>query len=338
MALVDVGADEQQGGLGEAAAAFVHGHGGHVRPRLHGGDGHVFPEVEVGAVGLVGQAVHAGVVGHLHNGLQVAANAVVGGVVHQHRHGVRVLPDGLGHLLPLHAQGDAQLVVHLGVDVDGDGAAQHQGVDDAAVDVAGHDDLVPPLAGGQHHGLHGTGGAAHHQKGVGGAEGVGGQLLGLANHRDGMAQVVQGLHAVDVDAHALLAQKLGELRVAPAPLVAGDVKGHHPHLAEGLEGLVNGGLTLVKDVFSLHMPHLDTKKDTSCICTACVKQGQYGKARVPTDPSPERAGERVRRPANRDDKKGGGGGLVHRVYIATRYFYYSVIDRFTSLRKCAFRL
>ena len=121
--------------LGQAAAGLVHGHGGHVRPGLHGGDGQLVAEVEVGAVGLVGKAQHPVVVGHLGDGLQVGADAVVGGVVHQHRLGVGVLFDGGLHVLPAHAQGDAQPLVAGGVHIDGHGAAQHHGPHDAAVDV-----------------------------------------------------------------------------------------------------------------------------------------------------------------------------------------------------------
>ena len=145
----------------------------------------------------------------------------------------------------------AQGLVHIGVDIHRHSAAQHQGVDDAAVDVAGEDDLVPPLAGGEDHALHGTGGAAHHEKGVGRTEGVRRQLLRFTDNGDWVAQVVQGLHAVDVQIDALLAQKGRQLRVAPAPLVAGDVKGDHPHLSEPLQGLVDGGAALIQ----LHLFH-----------------------------------------------------------------------------------
>ena len=41
------------------------------------------------------------------------------------------------------------------------------------------------------------------------------QHLRLPDHRDGMAEVVQGLHGVDVHGHAPLPQEPGELRVAP---------------------------------------------------------------------------------------------------------------------------
>ena len=189
---------------------------------------------------------HPGVVGHLDDGPQVGADAVVGGVVDQHGHGVGMLLDGLCHLLPLHAQGDAQALVHLGVDVDRHRAAEHQRVQHAAVDVAGQDDLIAPLAGGEHHALHAAGGAAHHQKGVGRAKGVRRQLLGLPDDRHRVAEVVQRLHAVDVHAHTLLAQEGRQLGVAPPSLVAGHVKGDDPHLPEPLQRLVDGGAALVQ--------------------------------------------------------------------------------------------
>ena len=63
-----------------------------------------------------------------------------------------------------------------------------------------------------------------------------------------MAEVVQRLHAVHVHADALLPQKRGQLRIAPAPLVARHVKGDDPHLPEGLQRLVDGGAVLVGPV------------------------------------------------------------------------------------------
>ncbi len=159
----------------------MHGHRGHVRSRGHGGDRHILPEVEVRAVGLIGQTVHSRLVGHLYNGAQIGADAVVSGVIHQYGHRVGMFLNGLGHLLPLHAQGNTQPVVYLRVHVHGNGAAQNQGVDDAAVDVSGHDDLVPTLAHRQHHGLHRAGGASYHQKSVGRPKGVSCQLLRLSD-------------------------------------------------------------------------------------------------------------------------------------------------------------
>ena len=162
IALVHVGANEQQAGLGQAAAAFVHGHRGHVGSGCHGGHRQAAAKVEVGSVGFIRKAEHAGVVRHFYDGTQVRADAVVGGVIHQHSHSVGVLLDGLCHLLPLHAQRDAQALIHLRVHIHRHSAAQHQRVQHAAVHVAGQNDLIAPLAGGKHHALHAAGGAAYH--------------------------------------------------------------------------------------------------------------------------------------------------------------------------------
>ena len=70
--------------------------------------------------------------------------------------------DNLCHLLPLHAQRDAQALIHLRVHIHRHRAAQHQRVQHAAVHVAGQNDLIAPLAGGKYHALHAAGGAAHH--------------------------------------------------------------------------------------------------------------------------------------------------------------------------------
>ena len=162
IARVHVGTDEQQAGLGQAAAAFVHGDRGHIRARRHGRTRQAAAKVEVGAVGFIRKAEHTGVVRHFYDGTQVGADAVVGGVIHQHSHSVGVLLDGLCHLLPLHAQRDAQALIHLRVHIHRHRAAQHQRVQHAAVHVAGQNDLIAPLAGGKYHALHAAGGAAHH--------------------------------------------------------------------------------------------------------------------------------------------------------------------------------
>ena len=73
---------------------------------------------------------------------------------------------------------------------------------------------------------------------------LGGQLLGLPDDGDRVAEVVQGLHGVDVHGDALFPQQLGQFRVAPAPLMAGDVKGHHPAFFKFLKRLINWGALL----------------------------------------------------------------------------------------------
>ena len=85
-------------------------------------------------------------------------------------------------------------MVYIGIHIDGVGAAEDQGVDDAPVDVAGQNDLASPLADGEHHALYCGSGAAHHQKGVGSAKGLGCQLFGFPDDGYRMTEVVQWFH------------------------------------------------------------------------------------------------------------------------------------------------
>ena len=70
--------------------------------------------------------------------------------------------------------------------------------------------------------------------------------IGSACHLKGSREIIQRLHAVHVHTHALLAQKGRQLRVAAAPLVAGHIKGHHPHFAELFQRFIDGRTVLVQ--------------------------------------------------------------------------------------------
>ena len=205
MVAVYAAAREQKGALRQAAARFVHGHGRHVCTRRHRGDGQPFAEIEVRAVRLVGDDEHIVLVRQLYDGAEIRTDAVIGGVVYEDRLRVGGAFDGAFELLQAHAEGDAEAGVRFGIDVDGDGAAQHERAHHAAVHVAGEDDLFSRLHDGHDHALHGGGGAAHHQEGAFRPEGVGGELLRVAYDGDGVAEVVERLHGVHVHAHALFA-------------------------------------------------------------------------------------------------------------------------------------
>src|SRR5699024_11529185 len=101
-----------------AAARLVHRDGGHVGRGRHAAEGQAGPKVQVGAMGFVHQGQHVVLVGQLHQAAQVGADAVVGGVVDEDGHGVGVGLDGGADVGRLHPQGDAQIGVHLGVNVD----------------------------------------------------------------------------------------------------------------------------------------------------------------------------------------------------------------------------
>ena len=200
------------------------GRRGHVRAGRHRSHGKLLVEIEMGSVRLVRENEHARRVRDLHDLDEVRADAVVGRVVDEDRLGVRMRGDRLLHVLDAHAERDAEALVRARVDVDGDRAADDERVDGAAVHVARQDDLVAGAAAGHDHRLYGGGGAVHHEERVVRAERLGGELLGLLDDGNRVAQVVQGLHGVDIHGHGPCAKIFSELRVPAAALVGGNVK------------------------------------------------------------------------------------------------------------------
>jgi hypothetical protein len=59
-----------------------------------------------------------------------------------------------------------------------------------------------------------------------------------------MAQIVQGLHGVYIDLHALLAQKVQQLLVPAAPLMSGHIKGNNPQSSEFFKRRIERGALL----------------------------------------------------------------------------------------------
>ena len=186
----------------------MHGNGGHIRSCRHGGHRQIFSEVEMRSMGLVCQAQHTVAVGQPDNFPQIGADAIVGRVVHQNRLGVRILLNRLLHLLHLHAQRNPQAHIALWVYINRNRSAQNQRSHHASVDVSGQNNLISPLYHGKDHALYRRGGSSHHQKRVGRSERLSRQPLRLCDHRDWMAQVVKGLHGINVNSHALLPQQV----------------------------------------------------------------------------------------------------------------------------------
>ena len=114
------------------------------------------------------------------------------------------------------------------------------------MDIAGQNDLIAALAGGQHHALHRAGRAADHQKGIRRTEGLGGQLLGLPDDRYRVAEVIQRLHAVDIHPNTLLTKEGGQLGVTAATLVPGNIKGDNAHFSERFQCLVDRRTALIQ--------------------------------------------------------------------------------------------
>ena len=217
-------AREQYGALRERAAGLVDGRGGHVAAGRHRGNGQLLVEVEVRTVRLIRQNAHPRRVGKLHDLHEVRADAVVGGVVHEHSLRGGMFRDRLRHVLDAHPERDAEALVRAGVHVHGNRAAHHERVDRAAVDVAGEDDLVARRTRGHDHRLHGGRCAVHHEERVVRAERLGRETLRVADHRDGVSEVVKRLHGVDVHRHRAFAEVFGQLGVAASALVRGHVE------------------------------------------------------------------------------------------------------------------
>lgn len=136
-------------------------------------------------------------------------------------------------------------LIHFRIDIHRNRAAQNQRVDDAFMDIAGQDDLIPALAGGKRHTLDRAGGNAHHKKSVDRAEGVRRQFFRLMDHRYRVTKIVQGLHTVYIHSHALLTQEGGRIWISPTSLVSRHVEGNLPHLPERLQRLINGCTALI---------------------------------------------------------------------------------------------
>ena len=245
MALLHGRAGQKQRALRQAAAGFVHGDGGHIGPRGHRGDGKSLPEIEMGSVRFVGQTEHPMLMRQTHNRAQIRTDAVISRVIDQHSLRVRIFPDRLLHRGNAHSQRDTETVIAFRVDIDRNRAAQHHRAHHAAVHVAGKDDLFSPLGDGKHHTLHRRGRSSHHEESVCRPKGLRGQLFRLPDHGNGVAEVVQRLHGVDVHGNALFPEKLRQLRVAASALVAGHIEGNDAHLAESFERLINRRALLI---------------------------------------------------------------------------------------------
>ena len=95
---------------------------------------------------FVCQQQHAVFVGKLCNTADIRTNAIVGRVVDQNRLGIRIFQNGTFHSLYGHAQRNAQILVFVRIDIDGNGTIDNQRIDGAAVHITGHDELFSRLA------------------------------------------------------------------------------------------------------------------------------------------------------------------------------------------------
>ena len=163
--------------------------------------------------------------------------------------GYRLLDVGYAH-----AERDAEASVYAGVDVDRHRAADDKRVDGASVDVARQDYLVADGAGRHYHRLHRRSGAVHHEERVVCAKGLGSELLGLLYDGDGMPEVVERLHRVDVHGESPLAKVFRQLGIATPALVRGHVEVRKPVYALAVESVRQRSLPLADFQFVYHPP------------------------------------------------------------------------------------
>ena len=173
------------------------------------------------------------------DGADVRAYPVIRRIVDEDRLRVRILLDRTLDIGEPHAERDAEPSIHLWIHIDRNSAREDHRVDDASMHIARQDDLLAALRRRQNHRLHRTRRAADHEEGMRRTERPRRQLLRLANHRYGMAKVVEHLHRIDVDGKALLAEKVHKLRVAASALVPRHVKRHDAPALEALQSFKN---------------------------------------------------------------------------------------------------
>ena len=129
------------------------------------------------------------------------------------------------------------------------------------------DDLISGLADRENHALDRRSGSAHHQIRRRRSKGVRGQLLRLPDHGDGMAQVVQRLHRIYIQGHALFSQKLDQLRVSASSLMSRHVKRHHSFFLKCFQRLVDRGSLLSLSIHS-STSHQLRKRPAECFYPA----------------------------------------------------------------------
>ena len=133
---------QKQRALRQAAAGLVHTDRRQIRSGRHRGDRQILTEIQMRAMCLIRQNLHAMRVRQLHDFRQIRADAIVSRVIHQNRAGIRILADRLVHLLHTHTKRNAKPLIHLRIHIYRMRAAQNHGVDDTAVYIAGQNNLV----------------------------------------------------------------------------------------------------------------------------------------------------------------------------------------------------
>ncbi len=242
--MVHVLAAQQEGALRQRSPGLMHTDCRHIRPCRHSIQRQIFTKIKMSPVRLIHQHLHAVLMGKLYNLPEVGTDAVVGGVIHQDRLGVRMLGNGTAHILQRHSQRNSQSLVDARIDVNRHSAAHHQGIDGTAVHVPGHDNLLPCLAHRHDHSLHRGGGAVDNEESMLRTEGLRCQLFRVPYHRNRVTEVVQWFHGIHIHRHTICTQEIPQLLVAPSSLVTGHIQPYYIILLMPAQRLKNRGICL----------------------------------------------------------------------------------------------
>ena len=107
--------------------------------------------------------------------------------------------------LPQAAESDAELLMGTRIDIDRNSAAEDHRIDDTSVDISRNDDLFASGRDGKYHRLNRRSRTAYHKESGSCSECLRREFLGFLDDGDRVAEIVQGLHGIDVEHHGALA-------------------------------------------------------------------------------------------------------------------------------------
>ena len=190
---------KQKRALRQRAAGFVHTDCRHICTRIHRGDRKAVTEVQMCAVRFIHEHLHAVGMCELRNRAKVGADSIIRRIVDKDRLCIRMTRNCCGDILYTHPECNAESVVDPGIYIDWNCTAENERVDRAPMNIARHDNLVAAPHCREHHCLYRARRPTHHEECVCGAECLRCKTLRISNHGNGMTEVVEHLHRVDID-------------------------------------------------------------------------------------------------------------------------------------------
>ena len=231
----------------------MHGNRCHIRSCVHGTDRKVLTKIQMGSMGFIHQNQHIVCMSNLYNGSKIRTDSIIGRIVHQHRHGIRIRDNRFFHFRHFHSQGNSETVIHLRVYINRYRSTQYQGIDHTLVYISWKNDLIPRLAAGKYHSLYGRGSSSYHEKSMIRTECFRRQLLCLFDHRYRMAEIVQRFHGIHIQTDTFFTQKFHQFRIPPPSLMPGHIEGNDPSFLQFFQRLIDRRMHLffLIHIFSL---------------------------------------------------------------------------------------